>query len=71
MPLKADMFNTKYTWCAKGPSSGEITCGWIILWMLSPCQPSPRTSEMGLARINNFGRGKARGEKKKERKEMA
>lgn len=34
--------------------------------MLSPCQPSPRTSEMGLTRINNFGRGKGRGKKKKK-----
>lgn len=35
--------------------------------LLSSCQPSPRTSETGLTRINNFGRGKGRGEKKKEK----
>lgn len=31
MPLTANIFHTKYTWDAKGPSSADITCGWIIL----------------------------------------
>lgn len=45
------------------------------LWLdhtitLTPCQPSTRSSAMGLTRINNLGRGKRRGKTKKKNKEQ-